>query len=97
MIIITKELIENTYDAVTIMRLFSQRLSEGEVDDNEASEMSWMLGSTRKRLEPVVDMLEMIEREQEKRSPAEIEIIDELNNLEMRLDSLRTKLGGVIA
>jgi hypothetical protein len=97
MIIITKELIENTYDAVTIMRLFSQRLSEGEVDDNEASEMSWMLGSTRKRLEPVLDMLEMIEREQEKRSPAEIEIIDELNKFEMRLDSLRTKLGGVIA
>lgn len=70
MIIVTKDIIENTYDAVTIMRLFSQRLSEGEVDDNEASEMSWLLGSARKRLEPVLDMLEMIEREQEKRSPA---------------------------
>lgn len=94
MITVSKELIENTYDAVTIMRMFSQRLSEGEVDDNEASEMSWMLGSTRKRLEPVLEILEMIEREQEQRTPTELEIIDEFNDLQKRWDALKAKLEG---
>jgi hypothetical protein len=94
MITVTKELIENTYDAVTIMRLFSQRLSEGEVDDHEASEMSWLLGSAKKRLEPVLYLLEKIEHEQEQRTPAELEIIDEVNDLQKRWDDLKAKLEG---
>ncbi len=66
------ELIDATYDAITTMRLFSQRLSEGEIDDNLASEMSWLLGSAKKRLEPVINLLERIENEQSRiSSPAD--------------------------
>ncbi|OQP86030.1 hypothetical protein BTR14_13180 [Rhizobium rhizosphaerae] len=92
MITVTKELIDNTYDAVTIMRLFSQRLSEGEVSEDEASEMSWLLGSAKRRLEPVIDLLEKIEHEQEQRTPAELELINEVHDLQKGWDALKAKL-----
>jgi hypothetical protein len=69
---ITETHIEAVYDAVTFMRLASQILSEGEIDDRVASEISWMLGSTRKRLEPIINLLELIQFEQEGgQSPAD--------------------------
>ena len=55
------DLIDNTYDAITMMRLASQILSGGDVDDNVAGEISWMLGSCKKRLEPVIEFLEALE------------------------------------
>lgn len=55
---VTTDHLDAIYDCVSLMRLFSQRLSEGEVSDIEAGEMAWLLGSTRKRLEPVIHLLE---------------------------------------
>lgn len=54
----TEALIDATYDALILMNVVCQRLSEGEVSDQEASDMCWLLGSTKRRLEPVVDALE---------------------------------------
>jgi hypothetical protein len=66
---VTVEHIEAVYDAVNMMRLFSQRLADGEVHDIEASEMSWLLGSAKKRLDPVIGILELAKHEQERSSP----------------------------
>jgi hypothetical protein len=63
---ITSELIDAAYDASVLMRFLSQRLSEGEITDDLAGEMSWLLGSTKKRLEPVIIALEHIEHDQQK-------------------------------
>lgn len=54
----TESLIDATYDALIVMNIVSQRLSEGEVSDKEASDMAWLIGSTKRRLEPVVEALE---------------------------------------
>ena len=61
---VTDDLINDTYDAITMMRLSSQILSEGDVDDTMANEISWMLGSCKKRLEPVIDFLEKLQGQQ---------------------------------
>lgn len=55
------ELIDTTYDAVTMMRISAQILSDGEVSDTMAGELSWMLGSCKKRLEDVINALEMLD------------------------------------
>jgi hypothetical protein len=65
---VTAEIIDATYDAIVLMRFLSQRLSEGEITDDLAEEMSWLLGSTKKRLEPVINLLEEIETDQIKQS-----------------------------
>lgn len=70
---ITAELIDNVYDALSIMCLFSQRLSEGEITDIEAGDMAWLLGSTKRRLEPVINALERIENEERTNSAKESE------------------------
>lgn len=75
---VTAELIDNVYDAITVMCLFSQRLSEGEITDKEAGEMSWLLGSTKKRLEPVIVALEHVESVQRQTEPSESEDLIEL-------------------
>lgn len=80
MIKVTAELIDNVYDAITVMGLFSQRLSEGEISDKEAGEMSWLLGSTKKRLEPVIEALEDVGREQRQSEPQESDDLIELGS-----------------
>jgi hypothetical protein len=65
---VTAEIIDATYDAIVLMRFLSQRLSEGEITDDLAEEMSWLLGSTKKRMEPVINLLEEIETDQIKQS-----------------------------
>jgi hypothetical protein len=77
---VTAELIDNVYDAITLMSLFAQRLSEGEISDTEAGEMSWMLGSTKKRLEPVIEALEDVERAQRNPDPRENEDLIQLGS-----------------
>jgi len=62
---VTDDLIDNTYDAITMMRLSSQILSKGDIDDIMAGEISWMLGSCKKRLESVIDFLEELHGQQE--------------------------------
>lgn len=87
MIKVTKEHVEHVYDAVTMMRLSSQILCNGEVDDNLASELSWMLGSCKKRLSDVIDLLERIEGEQERAE--ELSLPDQIEALEKRLAERR--------
>jgi hypothetical protein len=77
---VTAELIDATYDAIVLMRFLSQRLSEGEVSDDLAQEMSWLLGSTKKRLEPVINLLEEIETDQIKQKPRENDDLIELGS-----------------
>jgi hypothetical protein len=94
---VTNELIDATYDAVTMMRLFSQRLSEGEVDDNVASEMSWLLGSAKKRLEPVLNVLEQIESQQTstiKNAGEDLELLSEIMALTAKFQRRRQDLAG---
>jgi hypothetical protein len=62
---ITAEHIDVIYDATTFMRLASQILSEGEVDDEKAGEISWLLGSLEKRLEPIIPVLEEAQSDQD--------------------------------
>ena len=59
---ITKEHINGLYDACAMMRLFSQVMNEGEIDDRKASEMSWLLGTAKLRLEPLLDVVEQIQK-----------------------------------
>lgn len=97
MIKVTDELIDATYDAVTMMRLFSQRLSEGDVDNNVASEMSWLLGSAKKRLEPVLNLLEQIESQQTssiKDAGEDLELLSEIMALTAKFQRRRQELEG---
>jgi len=66
MIKVTETHIDALYDAITFLRLSSQILSEGEIDDRVAGEISWMLGSVKRRLEPVINLLEEMESRQER-------------------------------
>ena len=91
MSIVTQELIENTYDTVSMMALFSQRLFKGAVPEDEADEMAWLLGSATKRLRPVINLLEEIETEQSQLS-ADLAIVAEVNDLQRRWDALKAKL-----
>lgn len=75
---VTNEIIDVTYDAMTMMRLFGQRLSEGEVNDQEAGEMSWLLGTAQKRLEAVINCLEEVQTDQRRKEPPENEDLIEL-------------------
>ncbi|TCQ28238.1 hypothetical protein [Rhizobium sp. PP-CC-3G-465] len=59
--VVTQEHVDVTQDALVLMRFLSQRLSVGEVTDDEASEMSWLLGTAKRRLEPVIELLENFE------------------------------------
>jgi hypothetical protein len=94
MITVTAEHIDNMHDALNLMQIVSDRLLHGEIGDNEASSMSWLLGSTRKRLEPVVYLLEKAEYHQERQQPVELAIADEISYLQKRFDSLKVKLEG---
>jgi hypothetical protein len=66
---VTNDHIDVVYDAITLMRFLSQRLSEGEIGDVEAGEMSWLLGSAKRRLDPIIGLLELAKHEQENSSP----------------------------
>lgn len=77
---VTAELIDATYDAIELMSIFAQRLSEGEVSDTEAGSMSWLLGSTKKRLEPVIEALEEVEHEHRQQAPRENDDLIELGS-----------------
>ncbi|MBD9592706.1 hypothetical protein IB270_07665 [Ensifer sp. ENS05] len=66
MIAVTSDHIDTVYDATQTMRLFSQVLSGGEIDDRMANEMLWLLGSLKRRLDPIINLLEEVQTEQEK-------------------------------
>lgn len=66
---VTSELIDATYDAIELMSLLTQRLSDGVVQPREASSMSWLLGRAKERLEPVINALEELEYEQQNGGP----------------------------
>ncbi len=70
---VTDAHIDTVYDAIQTMRLFSQFLSGGEIDDRMASEMSWLLGSLKRRLDPITDLLETIQAEQVRAAPGQID------------------------
>lgn len=94
---VTDEIIDNTYDAINLMRMLSQRLSEGEIDDNLASEMSWLLGSTKRRLEPVINVLEQIENQQTraiKDAGEDLELLSEIMALTAKFQRRRQELEG---
>lgn len=48
-------------DAVNLMRVVGQILSQGDISDEYADELSWLLGSCKKRLEPLAELLETFE------------------------------------
>lgn len=56
--------IDAVYDATQIMSLFAGLLADGDVDDKKAGEMSWLLGSAKKALDPIIDLLEKLQAEQ---------------------------------
>ncbi|WP_395774042.1 hypothetical protein [Agrobacterium pusense] len=94
---VTDEIIDNTYDAINLMRMLSQRLSEGGIDDNLASEMSWLLGSTKRRLEPVINVLEQIENQQTraiKDAGEDLELLTEIMALTAKFQRRRQELEG---
>jgi hypothetical protein len=97
MIKVTPDLIDATYDAITIMSLFAQRLSEGEISDDEAGGMSWLLGSTKRRLEPVIVALEEIETDQRHKVPSrpgedELNLLSEIMALTAKFNRRRQSL-----
>lgn len=59
--LVTPEQIDAVYDAVVTMRIVAQVLSEGETRDEQLGDLSWLLGSARRRLEPVSELLEQFE------------------------------------
>jgi hypothetical protein len=61
---VTDDHVDALYDAITMMRLSAQLLSEGDVDGRTAGEISWMLGSCKKRLEPVIGLVERVQLDQ---------------------------------
>jgi hypothetical protein len=94
---VTSELIDATYDAITLMSFFAQRLSEGEVSDHLAGEMSWLLGSTKRRLEPVIVALEEIETDQRQQAPSkpnedELNLLSEIMALTAKFNRRRQSL-----
>lgn len=84
MIRITSDHIDAVYDATQTMSLFTQILSH----DNTAAEMSWLLGSAKKRLSPVIDLLERLETKQ-RECASDLAILDDVIALEQRLEKLR--------
>lgn len=90
---ITDELIDGMYDAVTTTSLFAGRLSDGDVGNSEASEMSWLLGSMRRRLEAALIVLEQIQTEQRRNHPEEnydlIELSDQIQALQAKFERRR--------
>jgi hypothetical protein len=94
MIKVTADHIDNVHDALNLMQIVSDRLLHGEIGDNEASSMSWLLGSTKKRLEPVLHLLEEVEYRQENRRPADLALVSEIADLQKRFDALKAKLEG---
>ncbi|WP_311272109.1 MULTISPECIES: hypothetical protein [unclassified Rhizobium] len=68
---VTEGMIDAVYDALAVMNMFTQRLADGEVSQNEGTDMSWILGSTKRRLEPILSVLEHIQNEQ--RNPQEMQ------------------------
>ncbi|NLS07634.1 hypothetical protein HGP14_30690 [Rhizobium sp. P32RR-XVIII] len=84
---VTNEHIDAVYDATQTISLFSQILSDGEIGDRSAGEMSWLLGSVKKRLDPIIDLLERMQMKQERSS--ELGIADEIEALEKKLAALR--------
>lgn len=69
---VTEGMIDAIYDALAVMSMFTQRLADGEVSQNEGTDMSWILGSTKRRLEPILSVLEHIQAEQQRTfSPAD--------------------------
>ena len=83
------ELIDNTYDAVTMMRISAQILSEGEVSQDMAGELSWMLGSCKKRLEDVINALEIMDHARSHSSSTPV--AKALDNLEDQLSERRVQ------
>lgn len=86
---VTNEHIDSVYDATQTISLFSQILSDGEIGDRTAGEMSWLLGSVKKRLDPIIDLLERLQMKQERSS--ELGIADEIETLEKKLAPLRER------
>jgi hypothetical protein len=90
---VTDELIDSMYDAITTTSLFAGRLSDGDVHNSEASEMSWLLGSMRRRLEAALIVLEQIQTEQRRTHPEEchslIELSDQIQALQAKFERRR--------
>ncbi len=60
---VTSEHIDHAYDAFTMVRIAAQALSHGRVDAQLAGDLSWMLGSVNRRMEPILGLLEQAEAE----------------------------------
>jgi hypothetical protein len=90
---VTDELIDSMYDAITTASLFAGRLSDGDVSNPEASEMSWLLGSMRRRLEAALIVLEQIQTEQRRNHPEEcrdiLELSDQIQALQAKFERRR--------
>jgi hypothetical protein len=69
MIKITEEHIDALYDGLALMRFASQVLTEVEIDDRMASELSWLLGSAKKRMEPLLEIIEELQHDQQAKRP----------------------------
>jgi hypothetical protein len=65
-LIVTDAHIDAVYDACARMRLASQMLSDhdGNLGTKNGGDLSWVLGSTKIRLEPIINLLEALQSEQ---------------------------------
>ncbi|WP_273725071.1 hypothetical protein [Brucella gallinifaecis] len=64
---ITEQDIDHIYDALSTMALASEILSRGNVDNKDASDMAWLLGSAKKRLNETLKTVEDAQFAQEKK------------------------------
>lgn len=55
---ITEQNIDHIYDALSTMALASEMLARGNVDNKDASDMAWLLGSAKKRLNETLKAVE---------------------------------------
>ncbi|KQS83446.1 hypothetical protein [Rhizobium sp. Leaf383] len=62
--LVTSDQIDAVYDAVVTMRIVGQVLSEGEAREQQLNDLSWLLASARRRLEPISGLLELFEYDQ---------------------------------
>lgn len=64
---ITDQHIDHIYDALCTMAIASDILSRGNVDNKEASDMAWLLGTAKNRLNETLKAVEEAQFAQEKR------------------------------
>ncbi len=68
---VTSRHIDDMFDACATLQMISQALSEGDIGDKEAGDMSWLLGSMKKRIVEVIHLLENIQADQQAESDRE--------------------------